>query len=663
ENDLEKYKIDNSNNEKSAINTGKGLQKLLYDKKSEGYNYLKLLPGTYRVHHTNTLYIPTEFTLDMNQSTLKLNGFTGDKAVMVELNNTFDSHVINGTIEGDYYEHDYENSPNKSEWVMGINIAGESKYSSFENLVVKDVTGYGGGNGIGNSPDGTLGYTYEAPIGIGDTFKLGDIDRTTGESIETKNRTTSDFIDIGKHNEIGYLSVSRYLGYQGNPCSTWNIVAHYYDADKNFIKSTDGYQYRRIEVPENAKYMKVTILGKDFPTDLSVQLFRIPTHCAFKNVTFENCRAVGLAQSAMKDMLVENCKFINSGQTLANCAYDAEDGWDMMQDVTFRKLDFKDNPNNDFLTCAGHNFVIEDMVDGKLHFWGRTNSYIVRNNNNLKDTTILNDGKLRTGYTRFYNNTVNGNINVKGEKATNWPIVIKDSNINGHAESNIGIGKYLRCVIDKSKNTDNTYVTSLGAGEYIDCTIQNKAGENHGGIYKNCKIKNISGNLHGTFDVSDSDISNFKVVAGSYEPTYNIKNSNLSDFKLEFGYWHQGAKINIENCDINSKDTILRLPHYAMKQPIQFIGNNISSQVADGLISYYDDRTGGSAGELVKQSKLVLKDNTIDLPKSEYVITGINKDTVNNINIQAKNNNYKSSLSLSDPSSKNSKNISIDGYK
>ncbi len=105
-NDLKIYNIDNNNNPENAINNSIGLQKMLDDKKHDGYNQLKLLPGTYRVHHEYTLYIPTKFTLDLNQATLKLNGFTGDKALMVELNNTFDSHVINGTIEGDYYEHD-----------------------------------------------------------------------------------------------------------------------------------------------------------------------------------------------------------------------------------------------------------------------------------------------------------------------------------------------------------------------------------------------------------------------------------------------------------------------------------------------------------------------------------------------------------------------------
>ena len=160
ENDLILYSINNNDNKENGKNTREGLQKLLDDKKAEGYNKLKLLPGIYRIDHTGTIFIPTEFTLDLNQSTIRLNGFTGDKALMIELNNTFDSHVINGTIEGDYYEHDYANSPNNSEWVNGISIGGESKYSSFENLVVKNITGYGGENGISNSRDGEIRYTY-----------------------------------------------------------------------------------------------------------------------------------------------------------------------------------------------------------------------------------------------------------------------------------------------------------------------------------------------------------------------------------------------------------------------------------------------------------------------------------------------------------------------
>ena len=392
-----------------ATNTRKGLQQLLDDKQSEGYNKLTLLPGKYRIDHQKQIYIPTNFTLNMNGATFKLNQFTGDHALMININNTMHSHVINGTLEGDYYSHDYANSPNNSEWPLGVTIGGEAKYSSFEDMTLKDITGYGSGNGIEQSRDGSIGYTHITPRGIGDNFKLGDIDRNTGLDIESTTRTTCGYQDISGYSNIGYLSVSIYLGYQGNPCGTWNLICHFYDENKNFIKSVDAYQYRRVGVPLNAKYMRITILNEAYPTNLSIQYFRIPTHCSFKNVKYENCRCVGSAPAAMNNMLIENCEFTNCGQSAAKCALDAEDGWDSMQDATFRGLDFHDNYMNDFLTCAGHNFIIDGQQSGRAYIWERTRGLVVKNCKNI-DLTIQNGGKdtiVRHGVYRVFNNEFN----------------------------------------------------------------------------------------------------------------------------------------------------------------------------------------------------------------------------------------------------------------
>ena len=631
---------DNYNKEnvmQEAYNTREGLQKLLDDVKFQGYTSIKLLPGTYRIDHSDSIWVPSDFTVDMNGSTIKLNQFAGDKALMITLNNTYDSHVINGTIEGDYYSHDYANSPNNSEWVMGISIGSEAKYSSFENLTVKDITGYGGGNGIANSRDESLGYTYLYPTPIGDSFKLGDINKDTGEAIDSTNRTTSDFISIDGYDGIGYLSVSRYLGYQGNPCNTWNMIAHFYDGEQKYISSVDSYFYRRIGVPDGAKYMKVTILEESYPNDLSIQYFRIPTHCAFKNVKFENCRAVGLAQAAMKDMLVENCEFTKCGQSSARCAYDAEDGWDMMQDVTFRDLNFYNNPNNDFLTCAGHNFVIENMKAGKIYFWERTNSYVVRNSDNIAGANLGHTTRKRSGYVRFYNNTVNGNISIGAtEENDDWICVVKDCTTNGRAENTITTGLYLRCLIQSATNSNSnntTLNTSLGTGNFKDCTIKDKTGENMGGVYNNCTFENISGNIHGTFNISNSTINNWSTYTGGYDPSYTFTNCNINNFKIIFGYWHQGATTVFNNCTINNEDFLLKLPHYSMKKPISIINSSFTSNGKDGMVVFYDDRTGGSAGELVQQDMLTIENNKIDMAKSEFVVSGIGSDTINNINI------------------------------
>ena len=646
-----------------AANTRSGLQQLLDDISFQGYTSIKLLPGTYRIDHEETIFVPSNFTLDMNGATIKLNQFAGDSALMVTLNNTYDSHVINGTIEGDYYSHDYANSPNNSEWVMGISIGGESKYSSFENLTVKDITGYGGGNGIAKSRDESLYYTYQQPTAIGDTFELSDINRKTGETIESESRTTSDFIDIAGYDGIGYLSVSRYLGYQGNSCNTWNMIAHFYDGEQNYISSVDGYFYRRIAVPDGARYMKVTILEESYPTDLSVQYFRVPTHCSFKDIKFENNRCVGLAQSAMNNMLVENCEFTKCGQSSAKCAYDAEDGWDQMQDVTFRNLNFHDNPNNDFLTCAGHNFVIENMKAGKVYFWERTDCYVVRNSDNISYANLGHTTRQRTGYVRFYNNTVNGNISIgAAEENDNWPLTVKDCTINGRAENVVDKGLYLRCTIGAAtkNNSNSTWNTALGTGNFKDCTIKDKSGENSGGAYYNCTFNNINGNIHGTFDIENCTIDNWNVNGGGYDPNYTFTNSNLNNFSITFGYWYEGAVTTFDNCTINNDDFLLKLPHYSMKKPISILNSSFTSNGNDGMVVFYDDRTGGSAGELVNQDMLTIKNNKIKLDNSDYVVSGIGKDTVNNINITFDDNELLSDkLKLYDEDCKECNNISI----
>ena len=468
-------------------------------------------------------------------------------------------------------------------------------------------------------------------------------------------------ISINPDDGIAYLSVSRYLGYQGNSCNTWNMIAHFYDGEQKYISSVNSYFYRRIGVPDGAKYMKVTILEESYPTDLSVQYFMVPTHCSFKNIKFENNRCVGLAQSAMKDMLVENCEFTKCGQSSAKCAYDAEDGWDMMQDVTFRKLNFHDNPNNDFLTCAGHNFVIEDMIDGKVHFWERTNSYVVRNCDNLSSAYLGHTSRKRSGYIRFCNNTINGNINIEAaQKNDTCSPTVKDCNIYGRAENTIDTGLYLRCNIGKFNIKDNNWNIALGSGNFKDCTISNKSGENMGGTYENCAFENIRGNIHGTFNISNSTINNWVTYAGAYDPSYNFTNCELNNFEIIFGYWHQGASTLFNNCNINNEDFLLKLPHYSMKKPVNIINSSFTSNGKDGMIVFYDDRTGGSAGELVEQDILTIENNKISLNNSQYVVNGIGNDTVNNINIAFRNNELLSEkLQLYDKESKECENIKI----
>lgn len=611
EEDLITYSISNTNDTTMITNTREGLQKLLDDKQAAGYNRLKLLEGIYRIDHLGTIYIPTMFTLDMNGSTLKLHEFAGAKALMMELNNTFDSHVINGTIEGDMLNHDYDNSPNNSEWVHGISIGGESKYSSFENLTIKDITGYGTINGIKDSRDNKLGYTYLSPKGIGNTFKLGDIDRNTGLYIDSINRTTCDFIDISGYSDIGYLSVSVYLGYQGNPCGTWNLICHFYDENKNFIKSIDSYQYRRVGVPSNAKFMRVTILNEAYTTNLSIQLFRIPTHCSFKNIKFDNCRCVGLAQAAMKDMLVENCEFTKCGQSSAKCAYDAEDGWDMMQDVTFRNLNFHDNPNNEFLTCAGHNFIVENMINGDVYIWERTKDFIIKNSNCKSLKLGYNEDIVRHGVYRVYNNTIiSGNINKNiGRKLTvssSLGGIIYDSSLYGLYNDSI----YNKCtiyvnnsflgyiskiemnnckfIIDKVFTSE--YKISFNYANDNNCKFNNcyfsgkVALANHNGFYSgyfnNCIFDDVSIQPNVVAEESDEIIFTGCTISSYSE--YLIKYSPFNYTKGNY------TKVKFYNCNISSPTNIITFAYGSAKPSKGYLELNNCNLTLPNLTIFFD---------------------------------------------------------------------------
>ena len=415
--------------ERDALKTAEGLQKLMDDTAAKGYRKLVLLPGTYRISHEKTLLPPSFLTLDLNGSVIKQNPFTGNRSLMMELCDTIDTHVVNGIFEGDYFEHDYKNSPNNAEWVCGVSIGGAARYSSFENIVLQYITGYGSSNGLSDKKG--IGYTDVPPAAVGG-FTRGDIYRNNGQpNLNFNDVCTSQFVDIRRIVPYQYFTVSKYLGYQGMVSSSWYITVHFYDESQRYLQSIEAYQYRQILIPTNAVYVKVTVPGTNpqmlNQAGLSINTFRFPWNCAYKNVYHLNCRAVGMAQSAMRNFLVEGCEFVRCGETLAKCAYDAEDGWDQMQDVYIHNNYFHDNFLNDFLTCAGHNFIIENNI-GKIHLWDRTNSSCVRYNRGPSGTFLC-KGHNRTQFLRLKDNVFSESMTVGSENAQTsvdeWVTVVR----------------------------------------------------------------------------------------------------------------------------------------------------------------------------------------------------------------------------------------------
>ena len=143
---------------KTSVTNVIGLQKMLDEKAAAGFRKVVLLKGTYRLSHEKSLSVPNGMTLDLGGAVLKQNGFTGERSCMVRLLGVTDAHLVGGTIEGDYWEHNYAGSKNNSEWPSGFEIGGSSQYCSVEDVKVVGITGYGGQNGV--TPDAQGGISF-----------------------------------------------------------------------------------------------------------------------------------------------------------------------------------------------------------------------------------------------------------------------------------------------------------------------------------------------------------------------------------------------------------------------------------------------------------------------------------------------------------------------
>lgn len=662
-------------------NTKNGLQKFINDKKLEGFNAIKLLTGIYRITGYNEnfsdsdpILIPSGLTLDLNNSTIKLNQFTGCKASLFELYNTFDTHLINGIIEGDYYTHDYTNSTNNSEWVNGVGLKSGTRYSSIENLTIKNITGYAVYHTIGNPKINGLNNEYgQNKISIEKLKETGDIDTNTGLPINCNTRVrTNDFIDISDWISTNYICYMSYLSYGGVFNNTWNCMYYFYDINKNYIKSITGYHYRMIKIPSNSKYMKLVSYNSTLLLNCIIY-FNHPINCWYNNITFKNIRCVGIAPQDMNNFIIKNCNFIKTGQTSARCAIDLEDGWERMQDCTLKNLHFENCPTTDIIVFAGENIII-DNIDGNLTLGSRVHSYTIKNSTSLKRTTLGYTDIYHTGYPRINNFSCDGGVNITVGSTS----ILKLRNCSIKGSTNGGKNtEYINCDISQTSLYDkNDYRNTLGSAIYRNCYIHDKDTSTEYYFtrfvtpeYYECKLENFNTVIGGKTLFSNCILNNYN---GKFNPqsqnydgrgicdcTTTISNSIINNSTFTILDTNYGANITIFNCTINITNTLLSLPHYSLKFPILIEKNIIVSTNNKGLIYFSNDDTSKLSGGNNIDS-ISLNYNTITLNNSSYIIYGLSKTTKNKISVITLNNTLSpSTLSIFDLTLLDNPNITL----
>ncbi len=601
--------------ETAAVATTKGLQKLLDEKAAEGIRKFEMLPGTYRLSWTDSVFVPSHMTLDLGKAVLKQNGFTGAGSVMVRLSSVVDAHLVGGTLEGDYWEHNYGASPSNSEWPAGFEIGGDTWYSSVEGVKVVDITGYGGQNGIRSDSKGWLSFFYDTLP----KFAPGGLDARTGEvDASDKYRFTTDYKDIGKAVEKGRrrLQVSRHLGYQGLAARSWHMTVAWYDAGKKFISAETSWQYREMWIPDGAAFIRVSVEAADAEaadkSGLSLTAFRLPVNCEVKDCRFEHCRCVGYAASAMKNMLFERNFFTLSGESAACCAFDAEDGWDQMQDVYFLKNVFRDNPrNNSILTCAGHNFILEQN-DCDVYFWGRTHSPCVRGNT-IGEGTYFCDSRLRSGYGRFVGNAyakaVHFGMNEIRPRPDNWDYVVSSVDFDGtkspfgvevgpagrvvncsFRQMPISVANAYACTFDAC--TDGKFFRRAPSGRWFEVAVKGSKLSRFcmTNYWDCCHFSNAKlNNLGGRFEISRSDFTDSSLF-GLASADLRIRYCGFEGTTVQGNYWERPADIAFANCGIKTKDDapFLRLGGYTVGR-VGFDRCTVSG--AKELVSVFDVRS------------------------------------------------------------------------
>ena len=591
--------------ERMSVTNVMGLQKLIDDKAAAGFRKVVLLPGTYRLSHTKSLSVPSNMTLDLGKAVLKQNGFTGASSVMVRLTSATDAHLVGGTLEGDYWEHDYAHSPNNSEWPAGFEIGGECRYCSVEGVNIVDITGYGGQNGITKAAPGGLSRFLEGLP----AFAPGGLDPETGEVDASDGyRFTTGFKDLKKILDAGNrrLQISKYLGYQGVRTRSWQMTVAWYDAERKFLSAETAWQYREMWIPADAAFLRVSVEAESVEaagkSELAITAMRHPVNCAVKNCRFEHCRCVGYAASAMKNMLFEGNFFTRSGESAACCAFDAEDGWDQMQDVYFHGNVFRDNPrNNSILTCAGHNFILEQN-EGDIYFWGRTHSPCVRNNI-VGEATYRCDSRIRSGYGRFdgnsYKKCVHLGVNDAKTRPDNWDYVLSGLTFEGGKDAfTIDVGNAGRVVNCTFRNVpvrianayactfencaDGSTYLPVPGGRWFEVTVKDSRFTRffQSNSWERCHFTNtkLERFFGGSLAAKSCDFANCSLF-GIDTATIQMTDCTLDATTVQGNYWEKPSSLLFQNCAIRTRDELpfLKLGVYTIGK-IGFDGCTVSGK-------------------------------------------------------------------------------------
>ncbi|WP_170272125.1 right-handed parallel beta-helix repeat-containing protein [Clostridium tarantellae] len=604
--ELSRFKI--KNNGTDPIQTSKGINEALEYAKGKGYKEIVFPKGTYLIDEKNPVTIDVkDMVINLNDSTFQINTNGQEKYYTVVFKDGAENvRLTNGTIRGDRDTHDYKTIKTPHEWGHGLVFDGGQNLD-VDHLTITNVTGYGVYTRSGNDANRFDAIKFEN-LESGNISDDG-ISVDDGNSIRTKE--AYDISKVGGKFELGYT-----LGYQGYPSfKNKEYTAYFYDKDNKFLEKKDCIQFKKTEVPKDAVYVKFA-----FPQSEVVEApvaaawisnFKPPTNVKLMNCDIKKNRSLGLGFCGGQDWRIEGNTFEDNGGNAPGFAVDFEDGWNLMQNVTFKNNVFKNN-HGDLTSAAGDNFVFEgNDFTNTVYIWHRTTDYKILNNefNNSKVTYEYSTPFETRGNT--YNNS---ELRLKAKEGTEVnPLIHKEIFINSSIEKMAPNEQVIDSDIRGTKGASIRL-----AGNIKKCNINVKKSYLMGDLDE-CNIEGSELSVLEDSKITNGTIKDSQILNHGRTGTIALINNKINNSQVLLNTWGSHTILDIENNEINmDKDSFIKLSAGKMKDLL--FKNNAVNNTSDKkpVLNMYDTTYSQPNGNAT------IEGNTFTQTKYPYVFDGVN---------------------------------------
>lgn len=365
-----------SNTGTAPLQTTQGINNAFKWAFQQGYNYVRLPAGTYLVgkggiendlSETSCIYIQSNTTLDLRGCIIIKETNAWNFYSIIRLNNTSNSVLLGGKIQGDRATHNYSNNGWTYEGNRGIVGDGSIHNLLLDGVEVCDLPGYcvafSGSNYEWAVIDGSI------PQIEAGTFDSNGAPQANPNFVRT-NRYYSlmdkDF--MARLNTLGYFMItgngygSYGNRYDGGPVnlSTTMFSVFFYDSTGKFLGKLERRSYEPIPqslFPVESTQFKVSFryeFAKIITSTLRIgfNFLQLARNIRIANCKLHDSYALGIAFSASIGTIVENNEIYNMGgaqKAIGKRLYpfpmgiDIEDGGNATQHFTIRNNIFREN--------------------------------------------------------------------------------------------------------------------------------------------------------------------------------------------------------------------------------------------------------------------------------------------------------------------------------